>query len=352
MNIFDKKKVEKKIVVDGHNHMMMDILQRRHRGEKANFSRVYAPLAKKSGVNIILTNVGGDNFGITETDYLLLGTISVLDTLLQEAEESADTMAICYCYEDIEKTILDGKVAVLMTMEGARPLEGRPHRQTLSVLRMLYKLGLRAIQLVDNGRNRLCDGKAESQTKGGLTNFGISVVKEMNRLGMIIDVAHISTPGFWDVIEISDQPIIDSHSNAYSIRNHLRNLTDEQIVAIAKKGGMIGLTFNSDMTADNEQPTSEDLIKHIDYIKKLVGIDYVGLGPDFCPPHYGPLSETPGILEGLKYTAKKTKYIDGAIDIAGISNIANALNKHGYKEDEIRKVLGENWLRIYRKIIG
>ena len=353
MNKHAKGVREKAIVVDGHNHMMMEIYQRRYSGEKAVFSNYYAPLARKSGVNIILTNVGGDNFGLTDnTDLLLVGTISIMDMLWEEAEESKDTMAICQSSQEIDTALADGKIAVLLTLEGGRPLEGRPHRLSLSVLRSFYRQGLRGLQLVDNGRNRLCDGKGEARTRGGLTNFGISVVKEMNRLGMIIDVAHIAEPGFWDVMEASESFVIDSHSNAKAVCDHPRNLTNEQIKAIAQKGGVVGLTLNSAMTKkDAAKPTIDDLLIHIDHIIGLVGADHVGIGPDLIAPHPGPPTESPGYLEGVYYGVTTNKYIGGIKDVTGIPLLIEALINRGYHQEDIKKILGGNFLRVFRQII-
>lgn len=341
------------IVVDGHNHMMMQIYQRRYKNERRVFSNTYAPLFRKGGVNVLLTNVGGDNFGLTDnTDLLLIGTLSILDMILEEAEESSDTMAVCRSSKEIDAALKEKKIAVLLTIEGGRPLETRPHRPSLSLLRIFYRLGLRAIQLVDNGRNRLCDGKGESRTRGGLTNFGVSVVKEMNRLGMLIDVAHINEQGFWDVIEISESPIIDSHSNAMAICDHPRNLKDEQIKAIAQKGGVIGLTCNSAMTSkENDYPTVEDLMKHLGHMIDIAGIDHVGLGPDLIEPHPGPPTESPGYLEGIQYVVRKSHYIEGVSDVSGMPLITEALLKRGYKDQDIRKILGENFLRVYKQVI-
>lgn len=342
------------IFVDGHNHMMMEIYQKRYAGEKAVFSNYYAPLAHAGRVKVIVTNVGGDNFGLTDnTDLLLIGTISIMDMLWQEAEESKDTMAICQNSQDIDAALAEGKVAVLLTLEGARPLEGRPHRPSLEILRSFYRQGLRGLQLVDNGRNRLCDGKGESRTRGGLTNFGVSVVQEMIRLGMIVDVAHIAEPGFWDVMEICEGSVIDSHSNAMAVCKHPRNLKDEQIKAIAKKGGVVGLTLNGAMTGGNPNGSGvDDLMKHVDHITDLVGVEHLGFGPDLIAPHPGPPTESPGWLEGVYYGVTVNKYVGGIKDLTGIPLITEALVNRGYNDDDIKKILGENLLRVYRQVIG
>ena len=348
--------LEKAIVVDGHNHMMMEICKRRNGGEMAVFLNYHAPLYRKAGIKVIMTQVGGDNTSLADdTDLLTWGSISTLDMLWQEAEEGKGVMAVCRNTKEIEEAITGGKIAVLLTMEGARPLEGKPHHQTLAGLRNFYRQGLRGLQLVDNGRNRLCDGKGEIRTGGRLTNFGVTVVKEMNRLGMIIDLAHISEPGFWDVLEISKDPVIDSHSNSFTVCDHLRNLTDEQIKALSKKGGMIGLSCNSAMTSkNNNKPTVQDLVKHVEYIANLVGIDYVGLGPDIIEPHNFQTKQ--GWLEGVFYVVREShsvENVNGPEEMPRLLELfVEALIDHGFKDAEMEKVLGKNWLRIYQKVIG
>lgn len=351
-----KKLLQKYTLIDGHNHMMMEIAKRRNKGENAVFLNHYATLFRQTGINVIMTQVGGDNSSLTDnTDLLLCGSISILDMLYEEADESGEVMAICRNSQEIENALRQGKIAVLLTMEGARPIECKPHDMTLAGLRNFYRLGLRGLQLVDNGRNRLCDGKGEIRTQGGLTNFGISVVKEMNCLGMVIDLAHISEPGFWDVLEISEDPVVDTHSNCWSVCDHSRNLKDEQIKALAKKSGVIGLTCNSTMVSkENDNPTIADVLNHLDHIVKLAGIDHVGLGPDLIEPYN--MLTTEGWLEGVFYTVRESHYIEnfsGTLDIPVFMELfTEGMIQRGYNDDEISKVLGLNWLRVYKKVLG
>ena len=351
-----KKLLQKYTLIDGHNHMMMEIAKRRNKGENAVFLNHYATLFRQTGINVIMTQVGGDNSSLTDnTDLLLWGSISILDMLYEEANESGEVMAICRNSQEIENALKQGKIAVLLSMEGARPIEGKPHDMTLAGLRNFYRLGLRGLQLVDNGRNRLCDGKGEIRTQGGLTNFGISVVKEMNCLGMVIDLAHISEPGFWDVLEISEDPVVDTHSNCWSVCDHSRNLKDEQIKALAKKSGVIGLTCNSTMVSkENDNPTIADVLNHLDHIVKLAGIDHVGLGPDLIEPYN--MLTTEGWLEGVFYVVRESHYIEnfsGTLDIPVFMELfTDGMIQRGYNDDEISKVLGLNWLRVYKKVLG
>jgi membrane dipeptidase len=351
-----KELLKKAIVVDGHNHMMMEIAKRRYGGERAIFLNYHAPLYRKAGIKVIMTQIGGDNNSLADdTDLLTWGSISTIDMLWEEAEEAKEIMEICRNAKEIDDTLSRGKIAVLLTMEGGRPLEGKPHHQTLAGLRNFYRQGMRGLQLVDNGRNRLCDGKGETRTGGKLTNFGVAIVQEMNRLGMLIDLAHISEPGFWDVLEISKAPVIDSHSNCRKVCNHLRNLTDEQIKALAKNGGMVGLSCNSAMTSkENNKPMARDLVKHVDHISNLVGPEYVGLGPDIIESHNYMTKK--GWLEGVFYVVKEFNRIENTDSPAEMpqfmENFTEGLIERGYKEEEISKILGENWLRVYKQVIG
>jgi membrane dipeptidase len=175
----------------------------------------------------------------------------------------------------------------------------------------LYRLGVRLLTLTWNQRNQIADGIGESRTGSGLTEFGLKVIDEMNDLRMLIDVSHLSETGFWDVIKKSNDPIIASHSNCYALCPHLRNLKDEQIKAIADKGGVIGITF-------------------VPIVEK-VGVDYVGLGSDF--------DGTDGLPLGLEGVDK-------------IPNITEELLDRGYKEREIEKILGGNFLRVFKEVVG
>jgi len=347
---------EQAVVVDGHNHIMMELSKRRNRGDKGVFSNYYAPLILKGGVNVLMTNVGGDNTCLTnDSDLMLWGSLWVMDMLREEAEESRDILTICLNCKDMDAALAQGKIAVFLTMEGGRPLEGKPNLDNLVGLRTFYRFGLRALQLVDNGRNRIGDGKGETRTRGGLTNFGICVVKEMNRLGMIIDVAHLTEPGFWDVIEASEDPIIDSHSNARRVCDHPRNLTDEQIKAIAKGGGVIGLSSHvSLISKETDKPTIDDLIKHVDHIVGLVGIDHIGLGPDHTEfeMEINQWSPAPGWLEGVFYGVRDTYFIEGLNNVTEFPQYTEALVKRGYPDEDIKKILGQNFLRVYRQVIG
>lgn len=197
----------------------------------------------------------------------LIRCLEIIDKFHSETEKNA--LPVIKTAQDV-----DGGGA-LLSVEGGGVLCGR-----LCNVRILYRLGVRAITLTWNDRNELGDGVGEGESAGGLSLFGRSVVAEMNRLGMAVDVSHLSEKGFWDVAQISSQPFIASHSNAKKLCGHFRNLTDGQITEIVKRNGFIGINFCADFLKE-KKATVKDIIAHIEHIMSLGGGHVLGFGADF-----------------------------------------------------------------------
>ncbi|TYQ18254.1 UNVERIFIED_CONTAM: membrane dipeptidase [Acetivibrio alkalicellulosi] len=251
--------------------------------------------------------------------YALKRALQIIDVFYSQLEIYKDNMMLCCNYNDILDALSQNKIAAILSIEGGEALQG-----DLGVLRMLYKLGVRSICLTWNYRNEIADGVLDGQSKGGLTPFGKEVVKEMNSLGMLVDVSHISQRGFWDVLEISNKPVIASHSNAKKICNHLRNLTDEQILALKDNGGVTGINLCPDFLCESGNATIKDIINHIEHIISLVGTDHIGLGADFDG-----IDKLPDDINGVEHVDK----------------IINQLIKLNYSKDTIEKIMGGNFLR-------
>ncbi len=346
---------QKAIVVDGHCHLTKELIGKRDLGERGVLKNYYLPLFQKAGVKVLLLIVGGDNnANVKGSDLMLWGALEVIDYVYQELEECSDVVQLCKSFSDLEEALKKEKIAVILGLEGGRPLEGRPMQDSLSTLRTFYRLGVRSLQLTGNGRNRLADGIAESRTNGGLTRFGVAVVEEMSRLGMIIDISHLAPAGVADVFNLTSGLIIASHSNARAVCDHPRNLTDGTIKRIAERGGVIGLSFFSTLlNKDKELATVEDLVDHIDHIVGLAGIDFVGLGPDFSEfsIRVSQWSGARGNMEGLQYGNKESYFHPELRDWTHFPNITRAFLARGYSEEAIRKILGENFIRVYKKVL-
>lgn len=252
-------------------------------------------------------------------------TLEIIDAFYLQLKCNKEHMQLCLSYDDVEKAILEKRIGAILSIEDGAALEGK-----LSTLRMYYRLGVRSLCLTWNHRNEIADGVEDQASGGGLTPFGREVVREMNRLGMLTDVSHLSQKGFWDVIEVSKLPIIASHSNARSVCSHQRNLTDEQLLALKKNGGVTGINLYPCFLNDGEKAGLSDIIKHIEHIASITGYDHIGLGADF---------------DGTESTPEG---IDGVQDIYKIFNELARLN---YSEEFLQKFAGQNFARVLKTVL-
>lgn len=250
--------------------------------------------------------------------------------------EQSHNLAPVYHYSDFEKNAKNGKISAVLTME-----DGCPIGESFDNLYALHRRGVRMICLLHNLANPIgnpnfrryfSDGspdKTIANMTTGLTEFGCTLVKEMNKLGIVIDVSHLSDKGFYDVIQLSERPIMASHSNARSICRHIRNLTDDMLYKLAENGGVTGINYANHFMHDNEvigRNTSECALRHIRYIKKKIGIDHIALGSDFD-----------GIDPDIEIS-----------DASKIHLIIAALEKNGFSIDEIEKITYKNALRVFK----
>lgn len=250
--------------------------------------------------------------------------MQIIDRFYSELDIYKDDIMLCCNYNDITNALSQGKIAAMLSIEGGEALQG-----DLGALRNFYRLGVRSICLTWNYRNEIADGVKDADTGGGLTPFGRSLIREMNRLNMLVDLSHISERGFWDVIETTSKPIIVSHSNARKICSHPRNLFDEQITAVAKNGGVIGVNLYPEFLNNDGKATIKDVLKHIEHIVSLAGPDHIGLGADF---------------DGIEKTPD---------DISGVENINiifEHLGKLNYSDEIIEKLAGENSIRLIKDL--
>ncbi len=349
--MLDLSKVEEKralalhkkyIVVDTHNDTALDLVtapplfcmegrpprKRRTLGERSESGQIDLPRIAEGGVDCLLFAMYVSPLYSARLRRLL----QMLDAFHSEVEKNSDKISLATTYQGIMEAVNSGKVAAIVSVEGGEPLEG-----DIGVLRMIYRLGVRSLTLTHFPRNELGDG-SETESGSRLTDFGASVVEEMNRLGMIVDVSHINEAGFWGVIEKTKSPVIASHSNCKALCSHHRNLTDEQIEALARKGGVMNLNFcggfvkqgvGFDSPESLKKVSLEDWLDHLDHAVEIAGPDHVGIGSDFDG--------------GCGFP--------GIDDITMMPNITRGLVKRGYSDDDIEKILGGNNLRVFREVL-
>jgi membrane dipeptidase len=302
--------------------------------------------------------------------------LALIDSVYEEAERHPDGMMMAFSVDDIERAHQQKKLAALLGIEGGHAIEN-----DLDVLRDFYRLGVRYMTLTWSNTNEWADSSgdindAKVEHHNGLTDFGKQVVLEMNRLGMMVDISHVADKTFYDAVAVSKAPIIASHSSARALTNAPRNMTDDMLRAVAKNNGVVMVNFFNGFidedyrkAADAQRKDRDDavaafveknkvdgnpvsyvqydhierewmariprpplssLIDHIDHVAKVAGIDHVGLGSDFD----GVSGATP-------------QGIDSAADLP---KITQALLDKGYSEDDIRKILGGNLLRVFGEV--
>ena len=293
--------------------------------------------------------------------------LSIFDVIKNNINKYPDLAELAYSTDDVHRIVGEGKHAILIGMEN-----GYPIGNDLSLVKTYHDLGARYTTLTHTKDNDICDSSTDESEDEGLTPFGEKVIKEMNRLGMMVDVSHISDKSFYDVMKISEAPVIASHSSARELCDHPRNMADDMIKLLAKKGGVIQITlvneyiktppanpqrdsaivelkkrFSDYSKLDQKQreefhheisnlqkhfpqprATLQDAADHIDHVVKLVGVDHVGIGSDF---------DGGGGL-------------DGVYDISEMGNITMEFVKRGYSEEDIKKIWGGNLMRVFKQV--
>ncbi|MCK5456896.1 MAG: dipeptidase [Melioribacteraceae bacterium] len=291
---------------------------------------------------------------------------NILDVVKKNENKSPSVAELAYSTDDINRITDLDKRAILIGMENGYPLG-----EDLTLVQKYYDDGIRYITLCHTRDNQLCSSSTDDNEDKGLSKFGSDVVNEMNKAGIIIDVSHVSDKAFYDILKLTKTPVIASHSNARSLCDHPRNMSDDMLKALANNGGVIHVNFvNSYLKSQEENPqrdsafaelrnnfdfenmeneergkfhkemkrlskefpsdkaTLKDVVDHIDYIVKLIGIDHVGIGSDF---------DGGG---GLK----------GVFDSSEMGNITTELIKRGYSEKDIKKIWGDNFMRVFREV--
>jgi membrane dipeptidase len=295
-------------------------------------------------------------------------TLDLRDAMQSVLDRYPDQIELATTASDVERIVHAHKIAAVLTLEG-----GHQIADDLAVLRMYQRMGIRSMTLTHFRNNNWADSSTDKPQHNGLTELGRAVVSEMNRIGMIVDISHVSDKTFYDTLAVTTKPVIASHSSCRAISNIPRNMTDDMLRALAKNGGVVGINFGGGFLSQKEaditmrdinrigssepnltgkalddytlqmhirdnwtrpKPTTAtlaDAVAHIDHVVKVAGIDHVGIGSDFDG-----IAEVPQGLE----------------DESKMPALTAELLKKGYSEADIRKIMGENFLRVMRQVIG
>jgi membrane dipeptidase len=299
---------------------MWDI--RENMGQRSNLGHLDIPRMIEGGVSCQVFAVSSER---SRTPAFPLRTAMLMIERFHKECDSIPILEPVTSYEEIIDAKKQGKVSGMLSIEGADVIEGR-----IEMLEVFHRQGVRMVGMVHSLRNQLADGITDRRTGGGLSVLGVQAVEELDRLGMIIDISHLNDEGFWDVMDLTENPVIASHSNSRAVCDHPRNMTDEMIRVLAENGGVMGMNFAPSFVHPVEA-TLGGVVDHIDHIVNLVGSDHVGLGSDF---------------DGIPYTPK------GLEDVSKMPDITRELIKRGYGEEDIVKILDGNHLRLIKEVAG
>jgi membrane dipeptidase len=303
----------------------------------------------EAGITIV-----GPTLGDVEPESAFHSTIEELGKTIELISKYPSRMMLIRSVGDIAKAKQENKLGILANVQNSACIA-----RDLKNLDLFYSLGLRQVQLTFNWRNWVGDGCTE-RTQAGLSYFGVDVVKRMNELGMIVDVGHTGYQSTLDAVEVSEKPIVYSHTNCKALCDHPRNKTDDQIKALARKGGVIGLSCFNWFVSDKPRSTLNDLLNHFDHVAALVGTDHIGIGSDFSIA--GWLGREPDaeweshrkIYSDREWKTIKGRfppYIDEVNNPRRYHTIAEGLQKRGWELEDIAKILGLNFVRVYQAVL-
>lgn len=307
----------------------------------------YLDWYREGGVTVIGPTAGG-----TESARTALDALATWQRMFRERED----VVLVRTAADVQSAKSAGRLGVFLHFQGVDPIE-----DNLDLIDVYKELGVGMVQLTYNVRNRVGDG-CEEPSDAGLSTFGAKLVERLNRARVIVDCSHTGLRTSLDAIERSSFPVVLSHSNVARVHPSARNVSDELIDAVAGSGGLIGVAGFPAMVAKAAAPTLDDLIDHMDAIVERVGCDHVGLGLDYYSLQAGVASDEEALrgyrqflgsgLWGAAYPPPPHRYPEGIGTPRTLGNLTLRLIERGYAEEDVRKFLGGNWLRVMRRTWG
>lgn len=328
------------IVVDAHSDLLSDILGRRAAGQKKVLESIWVPAMVAGKIDVRVAAIFSGPQYLPE--LALRRALDEVAGFLEELEATSGA-ALCTSHDGILRATSQGKRGFILGMEGVDPLGS-----DLNLLSVFYRLGVRVLGITHALRNYAADGAFFEPKRtglvGGLSDFGVELVERAQAMGMILDVSHLNDPGFWDLVKISRAPIIASHSNCRALTDHPRNLTDEQIKAVADSGGVIGINSIARFVNPPDLP---HLLDHLDRLVKIAGKEHVGLGLDFC--YYLLEHKSPVERSGMRPRAYLS--VDGLAGDHDVPKLPALLAERGYPADTIDLIMGGNFMRVFKEVL-
>ncbi|TCO59621.1 dipeptidase [Actinocrispum wychmicini] len=333
------------VVVDTHNDLILlvDHFDRRH--QRDHFAQFWLPELRAGGVDVQVLPICIDlEF---QSEGALRRTLLLVERIHELAAEHSDDVAVCLTGADVDAATASGRIALIIALEGAHAIGQDP-----ALVRTMARVGVRVVSIAHLGRTFLADGSGlDATSRGGLTPEGVTALREMDEVGIVFDISHLGIAGVEDVLSLATRPFLATHSACLGITDSHRNLGDEQIKAIAGLGGVIGVAAAIPFFIDPTSPSADRVVDHIEHVIDVAGIDHVGLGPDFIDDYYQ--NVLGGWVGGWAPPTYGHSYRPAEIARpSDLPKITEVMVRRGFAESDIRKVLGENVLRVLREVMG
>jgi membrane dipeptidase len=337
-------------LVEGHRDNF-ELTARRRKGDRCPLA-AWLPRLRRAGMNLSIIAVGGDGIHHRDgSDRPLVGSLDVLDMFVNDVETlraRGEPVEVVLAREDLPARPDDGVVRFVLEIEGGRPFQedyssGKRMPEKLALLRTFFRLGIRSIHLTHNGRNELGDGGNE-EDGGRLSRFGVAVLKEAQHLGMNVSLAHLTDSCIAHALEVAEKPVTATHDNARAVYPHPRNFTDDQLRAMARNGGVVGIHFLR-MMCNPQRLLLDDYLDHMAHVAQIAGHDHVGIGwlgsdagfREFAGSHSNSFLAAPG---GEPLEMKE------AYDV-----LVERLAARGFSDAQIGAFTGGNYLRVLREVL-
>lgn len=330
------------VVVDTHNDLILLVDHFDRRREPRHFADHWLPQLRAGGVDVQVLPICLERQFQSEGG--LRRTLLLVERIHELAAEHAGDVALCLTGADVDAAVEAGKIALIIALEGAHGIGQDPH-----LIRTMGRVGVRVASLAHLGRTFLADGSGLDDTsRGGLTPEGIEAFGEMERLGIVFDISHLGLAGVDQVLGLATRPFLATHSACLRLTHIHRNLSDDQIRAIAALGGVVCVAAAIPFFIDPHAPTVDRVVDHVEHLVATAGLAHVGIGPDFIDDYfqhvYGGWPSFPGVDGEVKQA-----------DIArpcDLPKLTEAMLRRGFGEPEIKKILGGNVLRVLREVMG
>jgi membrane dipeptidase len=336
-------------------------------GERLPGGHVDIPRLAEGGVDVQTVALYIENFLYPHPGQCVRQTRELISAMHGAIERNSDRVELARTGADVERIVAAGKIAMPLAIEGGHAIEN-----SLEHLREFHAGGVSSMTLTHNVSHGWADSGADEPRWGGLNDLGRDVVREMNRLGMVVDISHVSDEAFFDVLEVTEDPVIASHSGCRALHPHRRNMSDEMLRALAENGGVIGIVFVLNYLTPEyaeamgelravgrpwfrqvssvedfdlritlqhlnqsrgwpleDRPTIEDVLDHIDHAVGVAGVDHVGLGADMYPRTPSPV---------------------GILGVQDYPDLTRGLKERGYSDEAVKKIMGGNFLRVWKQV--